>query len=205
VKPVAEKDAKADHATRGKINVIVVADTDLLADQFWVNPNLMGQDVAIPTAHNAAFVVGALENLSGSDALIALRGRGVKERPFTLVEDLRRNAEQKYRAKEEALEGKLKSAQDELQKIQASGQGSDTGVILTDQEQQAVEKFRGEVLDTRRELRKVKLALRENIDDLGGWLKFANIALVPLMLGAAAGGLSWRRKRRRRQAPKTER
>jgi ABC-type uncharacterized transport system involved in gliding motility auxiliary subunit len=204
-KPATEQKATDDHATKGKINVIVVADTDLLADQFWVNRNVMGQDVVIPTAHNAAFVVGALENLSGSDALIALRGRGVKERPFTLVEDLRRSAEQKFRAKEEALEGKLKSAQDELQKIQASGQGGDTGVILTDQEQQAVEKFRGEVLDTRRELRKVKLALRENIDDLEGWLKFANIAFVPLMLGAAAAGLSWRRTRRRRQKPKAER
>jgi ABC-type uncharacterized transport system involved in gliding motility auxiliary subunit len=157
----------------------------------------MGQNVVIPTANNASFVVGALENLSGSNALIALRGRGVKERPFTLVEDLRRDAEQKFRTKEEALEGKLKTAQEELQKIQSSGEGGN-GVILTDNEQEAVEKFRGQMLDTRRELRKVKLALRQNIDDLDGWLKFANIGLVPLMLGAAAVGLSWRRSRRRR-------
>ena len=200
----AVKEVKPDQIKSGKINVIVVADTDLLADQFWVNRNMASQDVVIPTAHNAAFVVGALENLSGSNALIALRGRGVKERPFTLVEDLRRSAEQKFRAKEEALETKLKSAQDELQKIQSSGDGGN-GVILTDKEQQAVEKFRGEMLDTRRELRKVKLALRQNIDDLGGWLKFANIGFVPLLLGAAAIGLSWRRKRQRRQTPKKDR
>ena len=119
--PAPDKAAKADHVTSGKINVIVVADTDLLADQFWVNRReLAGQDVIMPTAHNAAFVVGALENLSGSNALIGLRGRGVKDRPFTLVEDLRRSAEQKFRAKEEALEEKLKSAQSELQKIQTS-------------------------------------------------------------------------------------
>ena len=64
---------------------------------------------------------------------------------------------------------------------------------------------RGEMLDTRRELRKVKLALRQNIDDLGGWLKFANIGFVPLLLGAAAIGFSWRRKRQRRQTPKKDR
>jgi ABC-type uncharacterized transport system involved in gliding motility auxiliary subunit len=194
----ADKPAKFDHATSGKINAIVVADTDILADQFWTSGG--GQDVVIPTAHNASFVVGALENLSGSNALIALRGRGVKDRPFTLVEDLRRSAEQKFRAQEQGLEDKLKSAQDELQKIQTSGQGGDA--ILSDKEQQAVEKFRGEMLDTRRELRSVKLALRQNIDDLGGWLKFANIGLVPLMLGAAAAGLSWRRTRQRRKSPK---
>jgi ABC-type uncharacterized transport system involved in gliding motility auxiliary subunit len=196
-KTAAVKEVKPAQVKSGKINVIVVADTDLLADQFWVNRNLMGQNVVIPTANNASFVVGALENLSGSNALIALRGRGVKERPFTLVEDLRRDAEQKFRTKEEALEGKLKTAQEELQKIQSSGEGGN-GVILTDKEQEAVEKFRGQMLDTRRELRKVKLALRQNIDDLDGWLKFANIGLVPLMLGAAAVGLSWRRSRRRR-------
>ncbi|AGK59106.1 hypothetical protein HYPDE_37173 [Hyphomicrobium denitrificans 1NES1] len=199
----AVKEVKAQPVKSGKINVIVVADTDILADQFWVNRQMMGQNVVIPTAHNAAFVVGALENLSGSNALIALRGRGVKERPFTLVEDLRRDAERKFRAKEEALEEKLKTAQAELQKIQSSGDGSN-GIILTDKEQQAVDKFRGEMLDTRRELRKVKLALRENIDSLDGWLKFANIGLVPLMLGAAAAGLSWRRSRQRRR-PKNDR
>jgi ABC-type uncharacterized transport system involved in gliding motility auxiliary subunit len=199
----AVKEVTPDQIKSGKINVIVVADTDMLADQFWVNRQTMGQDVVIPTAHNAAFVVGALENLSGSNALIALRGRGVKERPFTLVEDLRRDAEQKFRSKEEALEEKLKTAQAELQKIQSSGDGGN-GIILTDKEQQAVDKFRGEMLDTRRELRKVKLALRENIDSLDGWLKFANIGLVPLMLGAAAAGLSWRRSRRRRR-PKNDR
>ena len=91
----------------------------------------MSQDVVIPTANNASFVVGAIENLSGSDALIALRGRGIKERPFTLVEDLQRSAEQKFRTKEEALEGKLKTAQNELQKIQSSGEGGN-GVILTE-------------------------------------------------------------------------
>ena len=202
--PAPDKAAKADHVTSGKINVIVVADTDLLADQFWVNRReLAGQDVIMPTAHNAAFVVGALENLSGSNALIGLRGRGVKDRPFTLVEDLRRSAEQKFRAKEQALEEKLKSAQSELQKIQTSGAGG--SAILSDKEQQAVGKFRGEMLNTRRELRDVKHALRQNIDDLGGWLKFANIAFVPLMLGAAAFGLSWRRTRQRRQKPKNDR
>ena len=202
--PLSDKTAKADHVTSGKINVIVVADTDLLADQFWVNRReLAGQDVIMPTAHNAAFVVGALENLSGSNALIGLRGRGVKDRPFTLVEDLRRSAEQKFRAKEQALEEKLQAAQSELQKIQTSGAGG--SAILSDKEQQAIGKFRGEMLNTRRELRDVKHALRQNIDDLGGWLKFANIAFVPLMLGAAAFGLSWRRTRQRRQKPKNDR
>ena len=52
------------------------------------------------------------------------------------------------------------------------------------------------MLATRRELREVKRALREDIDRLDGWLKFANIALVPLLIGV--GGLGWAALRRRR-------
>ena len=177
----------ANHTASGVINAIVVADSDLLADQFWVSrQDLLGQEATIPTAHNAALVLSALENLSGSNALIALRGRGVNERPFTWVEELRRNAERQFREKEQALEARLKTAQDELAKLQTSGA---SGVVLSQKEREATERFRAEMLETRRELREVKRALRSDIDALDGWLKFANIALVPLMI--AFGGLGW--------------
>ncbi|HEX5666808.1 MAG TPA: Gldg family protein, partial [Hyphomicrobium sp.] len=195
-KPGTESRAKEDgdkpnpdasHTVSGAINAIVVADSDLLADQFWVSrQDLMGQEAIIPTAHNAALVLSALENLSGSNALIALRGRGVNERPFTWVEELRRNAERQFREKEQALEARLKTAQDELAKLQTSGA---SGVVLSQKEREATERFRAEMLDTRRELREVKRALRSDIDALDGWLKFANIALVPLMI--VLGGLGW--------------
>ena len=198
----AKKDEAAaapgpNHVASGRINAIVVADTDILADRFWVEVReMLGQQVATPLAHNAAFVVGALENLTGSDDLIALRGRGVKERPFTLVEEIRRDAERSFRDKEQALTEKLRSVEQELKKLESSGEGG--SVILTDAERQAIEKFRGEMLATRRELRNVKLALRHDIDSLDGWLKFANIALVPIAIGIAGIGWSIRQSRQRK-------
>jgi hypothetical protein len=60
---------------------------------------------------------------------------------------------------------------------------------LSAKEREAVEKFRAEMLDTRRELREVKRALSADIDSLDGWLKFTNIALVPLVI--AMGGLGF--------------
>jgi ABC-type uncharacterized transport system involved in gliding motility auxiliary subunit len=177
----------ADLVKSGTVNAIVVADADMLADQFWVSrQEMFGQEAVMPTAHNAAFVLSALENLSGSNALIALRGRGVNERPFTWVEELRRNAERQFREKEQALEARLKSAQDELAKLQSSGA---SGIVMSQKERDAMEQFRTVMLETRRELREVKRALRSDIDRLDGWLKFANIALVPLMI--AFGGLGY--------------
>ncbi len=190
----------ASHLTSGKVNAIVIADTDLMADQFWVNRRqMLGQDVVIPVANNAALVVGALENLSGNDALIALRARGVSDRPFTLVEDLRRNAERKFREKEQVLTQKLKDLQSKLSQLETTKGGA---VLLTEEEREAADKFRAEMLSTRHQLRDVKLALRRDIDRLDGWLKFANIGLVPLAIGFVGIGWSfWRTRRRKRSKP----
>jgi ABC-type uncharacterized transport system involved in gliding motility auxiliary subunit len=199
--PKAEPTAEAAQPskparTSGRINVVVVADTDLLSDQFWVDTReFLGQQVAIPNASNAALVVNALDNLSGSDSLIGLRARGVEERPFKLVNELRRDAEQRYREKEQLLTNKLKDVQGQLAKLESAGDGGAT--ILTESERQTIDKFRSDMLATRRELREVKRALREDIDRLDGWLKFANIALVPLLIGF--GGVGWAALQRRRR------
>jgi ABC-type uncharacterized transport system involved in gliding motility auxiliary subunit len=202
-KPKQEKAETAPpakpHVPSGKVNVIVVADADLLNDQFWVDVReFMGQQVAIPNASNAAFVVNALDNLSGSEALIALRGRGAEDRPFKLVNELRRDAERRYREKEQALTTKLKEVQDQLAKLEKAGEGG--SAILSENDRQAIERFRGDMLSIRRELREVKRALRQDIDRLDGWLKFANIALVPLLIGI--GGVAWTMRHRRRAQPR---
>ncbi|HSR80834.1 MAG TPA: Gldg family protein [Hyphomicrobiaceae bacterium] len=200
-KPKEEKPegaAAKPHKASGQINAIVIADTDLLSDQFWVDVrDFLGQQVAIPNASNAAFIVNALDNLSGSDALIALRGRGAEDRPFQLVNDLRRDSERRYREKEQALTAKLKEVQDQLTKLENAGEGGN--VIVSESDRQAIEKFRSDMLAIRRELREVKRALREDIDRLDGWLKFANIALVPLLVGV--GGIGWAVRQRRRTGP----
>jgi ABC-type uncharacterized transport system involved in gliding motility auxiliary subunit len=192
--PKAGAAAVPTHLTAGRLNAILIADTDLLNDQFWVDVReFLGQQVATPTAHNATFVLAALENLSGSEALLTLRGRGVTDRPFEKVNDIRRSSEQRFRDKEQGLTTKLKDLQTELAKVERQTEGGE--VILSDKDRGVIEKFRGEMLNTRRELRDVKLALRQDIDRLDGWLKFLNIAFVPILIGLA--GLFYARHRRR--------
>ena len=198
-KTTAQATPGPGHVATGRINAIVVADTDFLADRFWVeNRDMLGQQFVVPSASNGAFVVGALENLTGSDALLALRGRGIKNRTFTLVENLRLDAERQYREKEEALTAKLKSVEAELQKLQTAA--ATNNVIADEKENAAIDGFKTQVIETRRELRQVKLALGRSITSLDGWLKFANIALVPLLI--AAGGIGWSVWRARRAGPK---
>jgi ABC-type uncharacterized transport system involved in gliding motility auxiliary subunit len=180
----------------GKINVVVVADSDMLNDQFWVEArDFMGQQVAVPLAHNAAFVVNALENLSGGEALAGLRGRGINDRPFELVSEIRRDAERRFREKEQTLVAQLKELQEKVGSMETKG-GEGGTLLLSDKDKQTIESARTEMIGVRRELRDVKLALRQDIDSLGGRLKFFNIALIPLVIGL--GGLAIGLARRQR-------
>jgi ABC-type uncharacterized transport system involved in gliding motility auxiliary subunit len=201
-KAAAPKAADAKpHLAAGRVNIVIVADADMLADHFWVEVrDFLGQQMAIPQADNAGFVVNALENLSGGEALADLRGRGVVERPFDRVTAIRREAEQRYRQTEEGLVAKLQDLQQKLAKVETKGgDGSEAGaqptVILSDAEKAEIEKFRGEMLVVRRELRDVKAALRRDIDRLDGWLKFVNIAAVPLLIGLCGLGVGLMRRR----------
>ncbi|HWE22225.1 MAG TPA: Gldg family protein [Hyphomicrobiaceae bacterium] len=182
------------HVAAGKVNVIVVADTDFLQDQFWLDiRELLGQQVALPTAHNGTFVLSALENLTGSDALISLRARGVADRPFELVNDLRREAEVRYLSSEQALTARLTELRGKLANLQKEGDGEN--LVLSDKDRQEIEKFRSDLVATQRELRHVKRELRKDIDRLDGVLKFFNIAAVPLLIGLVSIGWAYRRRR----------
>ena len=185
------------HVKSGKVNIIAVADTDMLHDQFWVVVRqFLGQRVMVPQAHNASFVLNALDNLSGGKALTALRGRGVEDRPFHLVDNIRRDAERRFRQKEQALIAKLKGVQAQLQKVEQKGDGN---IILTEADKQAIEKFRREMISVRRQLRDVKHSLRRDIDSLDGTLKFINIAGVPLLIGIGGVAFGFMRRRRKQQ------
>jgi ABC-type uncharacterized transport system involved in gliding motility auxiliary subunit len=190
--------------SKGSINLIVVADSDILQDRFWVQiADFFGQRVATPTAANANFVVNAIDNLSGSDELIGLRSRGQATRPFVVVQEIQRDAELRFRAKERELTEKLRDTEKKLSELQTKSQpqeGTGGRVILTKEQQEAIEQFRGEMLKIRKELRDVQHDLRKDIEGLEGWVKFINIGLVPTLVAGAAILLGLARARRRRRA-----
>ena len=164
------------------VNLIVIADVDMLHDRYWVDVrNIGGQRLLIPFANNADFVVNALDNLGGSEALIGLRGRADSRRPFKMVQAIRRDAERRYRTKEKALLTKLDDVRSNLQKLERR---SDAGrdLVLSAEDKAAIDGFRNEMIVVRKDLRGVQRALRKDIDQLDGWLKFLNIAAIPLLL-----------------------
>ncbi len=178
------------------INVIAVADTDMLTDRMWVQvQEMFGQRVPQPWADNSTFAINALDNLAGSDALISVRSRGRFSRPFTVVEALQRDAEVQFREKEEALQKRLADTEQKLAALQQKQDPSKTQE-LTPEQQATVQQFLLERVKLRKELREVRYQLNADIEALGRTLKFINIALVPLLLTLAVLALwLWRRRR----------
>lgn len=189
------------HLTEAKepINIIVVADVDLLEDSFWLRfQNFLGRQIGIPFANNADFVINALDNLSGSNALISLRSRGLSFRPFHRIEEIRRDAESRYRETEKELTAKLRQTQEKLQALKV---GPESGAIVAMAEEQktAVANFNRELLSIRTQLREVQHALRKDIESLDTWLKAANIWAIPVLFGILAIVLALVRRARFKQ------
>ena len=183
------------------INVVVVADTDILDDRFWArSEDFFGRQVVTPVANNADFVANAIDVLGGGEALVGLRSRGTSVRPFELVEQIQRAAEDRYAAEQQALERKLKQTQAKLREL-SGGEPADAKAALAPEQARAVDRFRAEAAATRRELRGVQAALRQDIERLKILLEFVDIALVPIIVAAAALVLGALRLRRWRHRP----
>jgi ABC-type uncharacterized transport system involved in gliding motility auxiliary subunit len=163
-------------------NLIVVADTDMLADPLWVrSQNVFGQRVAVAWANNGDFVSNALDNLTGSSDLISVRGRQSYFRPFTRVEALRRETDERMKSKEEELNRELTETESKLTALQAGRKGTGALVLSPEQEQE-LQRFQQERTRIRKELREVRRGLDVKIENLGVALKWLNIVLVPFLI-----------------------
>ncbi len=183
-------------------NVLLISDADFLENHFWVQVRqFLGQNVLVPTSNNADFVINAVDHFTGNADLISLRSRGTTRRPFSKVNEIRREAEIKYRKAEQNLANKLKMTEKRLGQLRdkqdEKTKDNDAGRKKTIEIE--IKEALNELIATRRELRNVRLKLNEDIDRLETWIRFANIAFMPILVGAFAVGLGIYRTRRRRK------
>jgi ABC-type uncharacterized transport system involved in gliding motility auxiliary subunit len=180
--------------------IVLVADTDILSDRMWVQVrSFFGQKLMNAFANNGDFAVNALDNMAGSSELISIRGRATSQRPFTTVEALKRNADERFRAKEQELQKELSDTERKLTELQ-SAKSKDQAQILSPEQKAELENFLKRKLEIRKELRQVRRQLDAEIESLGTKLKLVNIVLMPALVTLAALAFAWWRNQRRRAA-----
>ncbi|WP_424814012.1 GldG family protein [Roseococcus sp. YIM B11640] len=192
-------------ATEAPASIVVANDSDILEDRFWVRvQDFFGQQVATPFSGNGSFVVNVADTLAGSDAMISLRSRGEGQRPFELVDNIRRQADAQFRQTEQQLTERLTATERRLRELRqgTGGEGArnTNQTVITPEQRVEIDRAREEIANTRRQLRAVQLELRRDIETLEFWLRVFNIAFVPVLLTIFALGLGWVRSRRRAAA-----
>jgi ABC-type uncharacterized transport system involved in gliding motility auxiliary subunit len=184
--------------TTAPANIVVIADTDLLMDYMWVQTReLLGQRVSQAFANNGDFVANLLDNLSGSSALISVRGRATFSRPFERVEALRRQADDRLRTKALELQAQLQQTEAKLGELQ-SKRNDQSSIMMSAEQQAEVQRFVADKARVRKELRETQRGLDVEINRLNTWLKVINIGVAPLLVAVA--GVSILSVRRRRRA-----
>ena len=180
-------------------NIVVIADTDFLMDYLWVQQReLLGQRIAQAFANNGDLIANVLDNLSGSGALISIRGRASFSRPFERVDALKRQADDRLRAKALELQSELQQTESKLTELQ-SKRNDQSSIMLSPEQEEELKRFTAEKTRVRKELRETQRGLDVDINRLGSRLKVINIALAPLVV-AIAGVFILSMRRRRRAA-----
>jgi ABC-type uncharacterized transport system involved in gliding motility auxiliary subunit len=177
--------------------VVLVADTDLLSDRLWVETqSFLGQPMLSVFANNGDFVTNLVDNLSGSSALLSIRGRSASQRPFTRVRALQAAADQKFLLKKQELERELAETRQRLDELQPGkgGRANASGA----QQKSEIEQFQQRRLAINKELRDVQHQLNAEIDALGLRVKVINIVLMPALVMLIGLFYGWRRVRRSR-------
>ncbi|MGO9930788.1 MAG: Gldg family protein, partial [Steroidobacteraceae bacterium] len=180
-------------------NIVVIADTDFLMDYLWVQTReILGQRIVQAFANNGDLIANILDNLSGSSALISIRGRASFSRPFERVDALRRQADDRLRGKALELQSELQQTERKLTELQ-SKRSDQTSIMLSPEQEAELKRFTAEKTRVRKELRETQRGLDVDINRLNSWLKAINIAIAPLLV-AAAGIVILTLRRRRRAA-----
>jgi ABC-2 type transport system permease protein len=174
--------------------VVVFADVDFISDAIAYQSSFFGKMVI---GDNSALVLNAIDDLSGSGDLVSIRSRGNFKRPFVVVDEIERQAEEETREEVAKINAQIAGFQGELQSILASAKEGQEEVIGSSilQKQRDIELKQRQA---QRQLNEVKLTRRERIEHLGNILRGFNMLMAPAVILIIAIVLGIRRGVRKR-------
>ena len=174
--------------------VVVFADVDFISDSVAYQNSFFGKMVV---GDNSALVLNAIDVLGGSSDLVSIRSRGNFKRPFVVVDEIERQAEEETREEVAKINAQIVGFQNELKSILASAKQGQEEVIGSTilQKQRDIELKQRQA---QRQLNEVRLTRRERIEHLGNRLRGFNMLAAPVVILVIAIVLGVRRSVRKR-------
>lgn len=174
--------------------VMVFSDVDFISDNLAYQNSFFGK---IVVGDNSTLMLNAIEDLSGSSELASIRSRGNFKRPFTVVDEIERQAEVETAAEVERINLEIANSQKKLNEILSTAKEGQEEVIGSAIVQRKKE-LELEIRQAERQLRQVKMTRRERIEKLGNKLRQANMLGAPVVILVIAIVLGLRRSLKKR-------
>jgi ABC-type uncharacterized transport system involved in gliding motility auxiliary subunit len=184
--PVAEAD-------RAEATVLVVADTDLIADPIAFQNSILGT-VALNDNHK--LLLNAVDYLLGASELMSVRAKSSIRRPFVRFDRIEAAAEEQTRERERGLREEIAAFQEEIRNKQ--GELSRRNAALFQKKlQDDVDALNARVREAERELREIRKARRAALESEERRVRFSIMGLMPALITILGLTLFIRRSRRR--------
>jgi len=176
-------------------NVFLIADVDAFYDRFAYNvQNFGGMQLASPINGNSSLFFNLLDQTVGSKHLIGSRSRSAIRRPFTVIQQMEADFNEKVGTKIEEFEEKQREAQQKLSDLQAQkSKGSE--LYLSPEQEAEIRKLREQQVEYSRMIREQQKELRRQKDELAGRITLLNVAAMPLLVVLTGLGLFFQRRR----------
>lgn len=182
--------------TDGENAVILVADVDMLFDDFTIRKmNSPFGQLAMAMNANLNFAQNCVEQMAGDQNLIQVRSRATISRPFEVVKRKQAEAERRFQGEIAALEEKAQQSQQRVNELQAQKEGNQRFILSPEQEAELL-KLRQEEAETSRKLRQVRKDLKREIVRLENSIKWINILAMPALVTAFGIGLAVVKRRK---------
>jgi len=169
-------------APQNQFDLIAVGDTDFIYDDFWGRKQTLFEDsYFIALFNNADFILNSLDFLTNDNSLLALRGKGVKNRAFHGIEKMRKQGIFDFKIKEEEILNHIDEVKLKLQEIWHKRNFEERETFTPD-ELSLISNIKKELQSLRRELSKTKLKTNERIEQTKRMVQLINTFAIPLLL-----------------------
>jgi len=183
--------------SKAETSVVLVGDSDLLADDFSLRKiqSPFGNMIS-PMNANLDFAQNLVEQMAGDSNLIGVRSRASLSRPFTLIKKMEAEAEARGQAKIDELQQSLNDTQQRLSELQQKKTDKDQRFILSPEQKAELENFRKKQAEVSRELKQAQKDLRKEVVSLETRLKWLNILAMPFAVTAAGVGIAFIKRKK---------
>ena len=197
-KKQAEPDPNQLKDSKGAGEVVLVGDTDMLNDKVSVKVQTsMGRRVVQPANGNLNLVQSLVEQFAGDDDLISSRNRAGMNRPFTRVKEMEAKAGRQWEEKVRILEARQRETEQKIKELQTQREGNQQEVILSPEQEKALQSYQQIRLDVTKDLKQVRKNLRKDTDALEFRTKVINISTMPILVAVSGLGLAMVKTKRR--------